>query len=187
MKTTKNKKAKKNETLFGCTDYAVWEVNLLILRGAIPEEFIEFHPASGFKIDYFIMSFMEHFPKKELGDNWVELCETFIQYACHLIKHDIAPRQDIEEFDDGIVRISFHDTIRLSVELSMSKSKLDKLLQRIIQRTPDVQPLVVHAGGGGYMVSCFLLDQLEKSGVRLDQYLKDMASGKVRFEVELSE
>jgi hypothetical protein len=183
MKTKKNKKAKKNETLFGRTDYAVREVNSLILGGAIPEEFIEFHPESGLKIDYFITSFMEHFPKKELGNNWMEVFEISIQYGCHLIKCDIAPRQDIREFDDGIIRISFRDTSRLSDELSMSKSELDKLLQWVIQRNPDLQPLVMHVGEAGYMVSSFLLYRLERSGVRLDQYLKDMASGKVKFEV----
>ena len=41
MKTKKNKKGKKKDTLFGRTDYAVKQVNLLIVMGAIPEEFIE--------------------------------------------------------------------------------------------------------------------------------------------------
>ena len=47
MKTKKTKKGKRKDTLFGRTDYAVKQVNLLIVMGAIPEEFIEIRPETG--------------------------------------------------------------------------------------------------------------------------------------------
>jgi hypothetical protein len=183
MKTKQNKKAKKNETLFGRTDYAVKQVNFLILMGAIPEEFVAFRPDTGITIDYFITSFMEHFPRKELGDNWIDLFDNSIKHACHLVGYEISTSHYVQKFRNGEVSAAYADTTRLGRRLDMEKAKLDKLLHRGIQRNPDLQFLVMHVGEAGYMVSSFLLNQLERTGVRLDEYLKDMASGTVRFEV----
>jgi len=186
MKTKKNKKSKKKDTLFGRTDYAVKQVNLLIVMGAIPEEFIEFDPDGGITIDYFITSFMEHFPMKELGDDWMEVCNNSIRYACHRIGFDIAPRENVMEFDNGETAIAFRDTTWLSFELNIEKGKLDRLIHWVIEHNPDVQPFVAHDSVAGYVVSSFLLRYLEKKGVRLDQYLKDMVSGQITFAVNSS-
>jgi hypothetical protein len=186
MKTKKNQKGKKKDTLFGRTDYAVKQVNLLIVMGAIPEEFIEFDPDRGITIDYFITSFMENFPMKELGGDWMEVCNNSIRYACNLIGFDIAPRENVMEFKNGEIGLAFRDTTWLSRELSMDKDKLDSLLQRVIEHNPDIQPFVAHDSLAGYVVSSFLLRYLEHKGVRLDQYLKDMVNGKIRFGVTSS-
>jgi hypothetical protein len=185
MKTKKNKKGKKKDTLFGRTDYAVKQVNLLIVMGAIPEEFIEFDTDNGITIDYFITSFMEHFPMRELGDRWMEVCNISIRIACHRIGFDIAPRENVMELDNGEIALAFRDTTRLSRELNISKSELDTLLHWVIEHNPDVQPFVTHDmwAGAGYVVSSFLLRQLKKKGVRLDQFLKKMVSGQIRFAV----
>jgi hypothetical protein len=184
-KTKKSGKGKRKDTLFGRTDYAVKQVNLLIVMGAIPEEFVEFDPESGITIDYFITSFMEHFPMKELGDDWMELCNNSIRYACHLIGFDIPPREDVMDLDNGETAIAFRDTTWLGRELNMSKSKLDTLLHWVIERNPDIQPFVMHdiLAGAGYVVSSFLLRQLAKAGVRLDEFLKKMVSGHISFAV----
>jgi hypothetical protein len=185
MKTKKNKKSEKKDTLFGRTDYAVKQVNLLIVMGAIPEEFIEFDPNSGIAIDYFITSFMEHFPMKELRGDWMEVCNNSIRYACDLIGFDIAPRKDVMELKNGETAMAFRDTMRLSRELNMEKDNLDRLIHWVIEHNPDVQPFLMHDiwAGAGYVVSSFLLRQLEKKGVTLDQFLKKMVSGQIRFAV----
>jgi len=183
MKIEKNKKAKKNETLFGHTDYAVKQVNFLILMGAIPEEFVEFRPDTGITIDYFITSFMEHFPRKELGDNWIDLFDNSIKHACYRVGYEISTSHYVEKFRNGEMTAAYSDTARLSRLLDMEKTKLDKLAHRVIERNPDVHPLMMNTSVTGYMISAFLLNQLEKTGVRLDEYLKDLVSGKVRFEV----
>ncbi len=84
--------------------------------------------------------------------------------------------------------IAFSDTTWLSSELNIDKSKLDTLLHWVIERNPDVQPFIMHDmwAGAGYVVSSFLLRQLEKKGVRLDQFLKKIVGGKVNFEVNSS-
>ena len=64
---------KKEDKLFGNTDYLVKEVNMLVVLGAIPAEFVEFHPDSGITIDYLITSFMEYFPKKTLGQMYLAI------------------------------------------------------------------------------------------------------------------
>jgi hypothetical protein len=183
MKAKKNKKGKKKDTLFGRTDYAVKQVNLLIVMGAIPEEFIEFDPDSGITIDYFITSFMEHFPMKELGGDWMEVCNNSIRYACHRIGFDIAPRENVMELDNGETAMAFRDTTWLSRELSMGKDKLDRLIHWVIEHNPDVQPFLMHDSLAGYVVSSFLLRHLEKKGVELDRFLKKMVSGQIRFAV----
>lgn len=85
-------KTRKTERLYGRTDYAVKEVNLLIVMGAIPEELIEFNPDEGIAIDYLITSFMEHFPRAELGDAWIDVFGNSICYALDLIHYETAPR-----------------------------------------------------------------------------------------------
>jgi len=69
--------------------------------------------------------------------------------------------------------------------LGMEKSKLDRLILWVIEHNPDVQPFVMHDmwAGAGYVVSSFLIRQLDKKGVRLDQFLKKMVSGQIRFAV----
>lgn len=176
-------KSKKKEKRFGRTDYLVKEVNLLIVMGAIPEEFVEFHPDKGITIDYFITSFMERFPKKELGDNWMEAFETSIQYACNLIKFDIASREDVRESDDGETRILFLNTEGLSRQLNMSKSKLEILLHWAYVQNPDLQAFVMYDPTNGYFVSSFFLNQLRKAGLRLDKFLKNIVGGKIKFSV----
>ncbi len=101
MKTKKNKKAKKKDSVFGRTDYAVKEVNLLIVMGAIPEEFVEFDPERGITVGYFIRSFMERFPRAELGDNWMEVFGNSIHYALDLIQYETTAREDVRELDNG--------------------------------------------------------------------------------------
>jgi hypothetical protein len=188
MKTKKNEKGRKKDTLFGRTDYAVKQVNLLIVMGAIPEEFIEFDPDSAITIDYFITSIMEHFPRTELGDPWMEVFGNSIRYALDLIQYETAPREDVREFDNGETAIAFRDTTRLSRDLNMEKDELDRLIHWGIEHNPDVQPFIMHDmwAGAGYVVSSFLLRQLEKKGVRLDQFLKKIVGGKVKFEVNSS-
>ena len=188
MKTRKNKKGRKKDTLFGRTDYAVKQVNLLIIMGAIPEEFVEFDPDSGITIDYFITSFMEHFPSAELGEPWMEVFGNSIRHALDLIQYEIAPREDVRQLDNGETAMAFRDTTWLSRELNMDKDKLDKLIHWVIEHNPDVQPLVMRDmwAGAGYVVSSFLIRQLEKKGVRLDQFLKNMVSGEIRFAVKSS-
>lgn len=184
MKTKKSKKTKQTKTLFGRTDYAVKEVNVLIVMGAIPEEFIEFRPESGIKIDYLVTSFMEHFPRAEMGDEWFTIFENSIRYALDLIKYETAPPRAVREFN-GEIAAQFSDTIKLSRQLGMEKSKLDRLILWVIEHNPDVQPFVMHDmwAGAGYVVSSFLIRQLDKKGVRLDQFLKKMVSGQIRFAV----
>lgn len=186
MKTKKNKKGRKKDTLFGRTDYAVKQVNLLIVMGAIPEEFIEFDPDSGITIDYFITSFLEQFPMKELGGDWMEVCNNSIRHACHRIGFNIGPRENVMEFNNGEMALAFRDTTWLSRELNMDKDKLDSLLHRVIEHNPDIQPFLMHDSLAGYVVSNFLFRQLEKNGVKLDQYLKDMLSGQISFAVNSS-
>ncbi len=185
MKTKKNKKGRKKDTLFGRTDYAVKQVNLLIVMGAIPEEFIEFDPDRGITIDYFITSFMERFPMKELEDDWMAVFSNSIRYALDLIQYETAPRVDVRVLDNGETAIAFRDTTRLSRELNMEKGKLDRLIHWVIEHNPDFQPFFMHDmwAGAGYVVSSFLLRQLEKKGVRLDQFLKKTVSGQIRFAV----
>ena len=69
--------------------------------------------------------------------------------------------------------------------MGMEKSKLDRLILWVIEHNPDVQPFVMHDmwAGAGYVVSSFLIRQLDKKGVRLDQFLKKMVSGQIRFAV----
>jgi hypothetical protein len=188
MKTKKNKKVRKKDTLFARTDYTVKQINLLILMGAVPEEFFEFDPDSGITIDYFITSFLEHFPLKELGDDWMEVCNNSIRHACHSIGFDIAPPQNLRELDNGKMAFVFRDTTWLGHQINMSRSKLDTLLYWVIEQNPDVQPLIMREmwAGDGDVVSCFFLRQLEKKGVRLDRYLKKMVSGQIRFAVNSS-
>jgi hypothetical protein len=184
MKTKKTRKGNKQVSLFGQTDYAVKEVNLLIVMGAIPEEFVEFDPGCGITIDYFITSFMEHFPRTALGDAWIEVFGNSIRHAIDLIQYETARRKDVREFDKGDVAVAFRDATWLSRELDISKSMLDTLLHRVIEHNPDVQPFVMNDSVAGYIVSSFLVRQLQKTGLRLDQYLEDMVSGQIRFEVK---
>lgn len=174
---------KKTERLFRGTDYFVKEVNLLIVMGAIPEEFVEFHPDKGIKIDYFITSFMEFFPKEELGDPWMAAFGNSIRYACQLIEYERAPTAGVQEFEHGEIGVAFLDTARLSRQLNMSKSKLDNLLHSVIEQNPEVQPFLMHDKVAGYVVSSFLLNRLQKAGLRLDKFLKKMVSGKISFGV----
>jgi hypothetical protein len=115
----------------------------------------------------------------------MEVCNDSIKYACDLIGFDIARRENVMELDNGETAMSFRDTTWLSRELSMEKEKLDGLIHWLIEHNPDVQPFVMHDSwaGAGYVVSSFLLRQLEKKGVRLDQFLKKMVSGQIRFAV----
>jgi hypothetical protein len=185
MKTKKNQKGRKKDTLFGRTDYAVKQVNLLIVMGAIPEEFIEFDPDRGITIDYFITSFMEHFPSAELGEPWMEVFGNSMRYALDLIQCETAPRADVRELQNGETAMAFRDTTWLSRQLNMQKDKLDRLVHWVIEHNPDIQPFVMHDmwEGAGYVVSSFLLRQLEQKGVRVDQFLKNMVSGQIRFAV----
>ncbi|MFC1833752.1 hypothetical protein ACFL2Q_03335 [Thermodesulfobacteriota bacterium] len=183
MKTKKRMKAKKGESLLGKTDYAVKETNLLIVLGAIPEEFVEFDPDRGITIDHFITSFMEHFPRSELGEPWMEVFGNSIRYALDLIQYETEPREDVRELPNGETAVAFRDTTRLSREMNISKSKLDTLVHWVIGQNPQVQPFLMHDPVAGYVISSFLLRQLEKSGLRLDQFLKKMVSGQTRFAV----
>ena len=115
---------------------------------------------------------------KELGGDWMEVCNNSIKYACDLIGFDIAPRENVMELHNGEISLAFRDTTWLSHELNISKSKLDTLLHWVIEHNPHVEPFVANDSLAGYVVSSFFLRQLEKKGVRLDQFLKKMVSGK---------
>jgi hypothetical protein len=173
------------EKLFGCTDYLVKEVNLLIVMGAIPEEFVEFVPDSGIKIDYLVTSFMEHFPKAILEDPWAEVFGNLLRYGLDLIQYETPPIEGVLKLDNGETVVAFRDTTMLSRELNISKSKLDKLLNRVITDNPDIQPFLMDwsRAGAGYVVCSFLLRQLEKKDVRLDHFLKKLANGQISFAV----
>ena len=176
-------KSEKNEKLFGRTDYAVKAVSVLIMMGAIPGEFVEFHPDRGLDVDYFITSFMEYFPKKTLSDPWMEVFGNSIQHALNLIKLETEQRQDVREFGDGEIHVSFSDTAKLSRQLNMKQSNLDTLLRLALDQNPDLQPFLMHDRRAGYLVSSFLLKRLDKAGVRLDQYIGKLVSGKTKFAV----
>lgn len=176
-------KSKKKERLFGRTDYLVQEVNLLMVMGAIPEEFVEFHYDTGMSIDYFITSFMEHFPKKSLSDNWTEVFAASIQYAVDLIKFDVAPREDVRESEDGEISALFFPTEKLGPELNMNKGKLENLLHWAYDQNPDLRGFVMYSPSKGYVVSSFFLDQLKTAGLSLDKFLKNIVGGKTKFRV----
>lgn len=173
----------KTEQLYGRTDYAVKEVNLLMVMGAIPEEFVGFNPDKGIFIDYLIASFMEHFPKKALGDNWMQAFDNTIKYTCDLLKFEIAPRQGVRESEDGETSVLFVGTATVSRQLNIKKSKLDSLINWAISENPELQPLLMKDEVAGYVASAFLLNQLDRSGVRLDKFLKSIVSGKARFDL----
>jgi hypothetical protein len=161
----------------------VREVNLLIVLGAIPEEFVEFRPDSGITIDYFITSFMEFFPKRELGENWMQVFQNSVRLALNLIEYDTAPPEGVRESDDGEVSLRFFNTEELSRLLNMNKSKLENLLHWVLAQNPDLQAFVMYDPTDGYLVSSFLLNQLRKTGLKFDKFLKRIASGATKFAV----
>jgi hypothetical protein len=120
---------------------------------------------------------------KELGDDWMDVCNNSIRHACNLIGFDIAPRENVMELDHGETGMAFRDTTWLSCELAMQKDTLDRLIHWVIEHNPDVQPFLMHDSLAGYVVSSFFLRQLEKKGVRLDQFLRQTVSGQIRFAV----
>ncbi|AFM26110.1 hypothetical protein [Desulfomonile tiedjei] len=174
---------KKKDKLFGRTDYRITDVNLLIVMGAIPTEFVEFHPNTGITVDYFIASFMEHFPKKELGEDWMEIFGNSIQYACDRIGLDIAPREDVRVLDDSQLCASFCPTGKLGSELNMNKSELENLLHSAYVQNPDLRGFLMYVPAKGYVVSSFFYNQLRKAGLSLDKFLKNIVGGKTKFSV----
>ncbi|MFC1834259.1 hypothetical protein ACFL2Q_05935 [Thermodesulfobacteriota bacterium] len=172
------------EALFGSTEYTLKEVNLLIVVGVIPPDFLDFAPDGGIEIDHFITSFMESFPRKDLGDNWIEVFRNSILQACQLIKYETVPPEGVRVSDDRDVSALFFNTAKLSSRLNMKNSKLEKLLHWVMEENPDVQPFVMHDQAEGYLVSSFLVNQLDKTGLRLDKFLKKIVSGEIKLGVK---
>ena len=52
-----------------------------------------------------------------------------------------------------------------------------------MEQNPHIQPLVMNDREAGYVVSSFLFNQLEKAGLTLDEFLKGIVSGGIKFEV----
>ncbi len=176
-------KKNKKDRLFEKTDYLIEEVNVLTVLGAIPAEFVTFHPDGGIEIDYFITSFMEYFPRKTLGEHWIVAIYNSIRYACAQIKFNIADPDYVFVGEEEKLGAGFQDTSRLALALGMPKSKLDSLVGWAIKQNPDLFGFMMQDRQIGYVVSSFLLDQLEKVGLRLDEFLKSIVGGKTRFEV----
>ena len=174
---------KKDNRLFGKTDYMVKEVNALIVFGAIPPEFIEFHRDGRITVDYFITSFMENFPRKTLGDNWIEVFYNSIRYACNQTQLDIAVPDHVRVSGGRGVEVSFRDTERLGRTLGMSKSKLDSLVGWALNQNPDLTGFIMLDEEHGYMVSALIIAELEKVGHRLDTYLKKVVNGEIKVRV----
>jgi len=174
---------KKDNRLFGKTDYMVKEVNALIVFGAIPQEFIEFHRDGRITVDHFVTSFMENFPRKTLGEHWIEAIYNTIRYACNQIKLDISAPDYVFKGEEHELRAGFQDTGRLAPAVGMSKSKLDSLEAWALRTNPDLQGFLMLDKVLGYTVSSLFLTQLEKVGHRLDTYLQKLVSGEIKVRV----